>query len=216
MEKPRFSKGNKAIAAALNKLADYAEWKGVNTAGRRGWSQTPTGKAPPEIAAVASIAPDGWDLVVAGNDSDPVEWTLYNPRAMYPSRSDVTDSVTINNATFVPEKDRWIIASMVAPIDDFLTAPEITIEMVEESDWTEYPAAHQFDASEPYAWIETRIPIWKLIGEADKTEFTPFIQDGPDGDPVYAERLLPSFPALIYTLEFVPSQNVLRSVPDLR
>lgn len=69
---PKFSKGNKFFAKALNDVVSFARRHGVNPASRRGWSESADGWIPPDWQPPPE-APRQWQLQrSADEDGEPI------------------------------------------------------------------------------------------------------------------------------------------------
>jgi hypothetical protein len=207
---PTFKSGNTNFANALNAVVAAAKKHGVNPGGRPGWSETENGWLPPHIFSTATSS-FRWDL--ERSKIEPEKWTLLNPSVTY-SLEDVTQEVTIEMEPFELAEDKWVVAKMVGPINDFLLNPIITIEVLAEADWESYPSAYEF-GPDPFDWQVTRIPLHKVE----------YVEPPEPGDPpntgdalliaenVYATKLIGPYPTLAFTLATVPDENRTRVVP---
>jgi hypothetical protein len=206
--KPTFKGGNMSIASALNRLSTSLWRHGVNPAGRPGWSESADGWVPPVVFGGDLASVDNWDII-----SDPdLEGgsKLRSPFCVW-SHDQLNKTVSITNTSFQIGLNKWIVAKASGPIATFLETPMLEIDIVDNWDW--YPNAHRFTEGEPYGWIESYIPIWKLVGEDEKT--SDMIKVGAENDePIYGRKYIYGAPRLAMHLSATIAPNRLRLVPE--
>lgn len=200
--------GNASIRTAINERTEALWRHGVNPAGMPGWSETADGWKPPLAFGGGASGIDNWDII-SDPDSDG-ELKLSSPFCLW-SYDQLDKSVLIINNSFQLGLDKWIVAKASGPISTFLETPELQIEIVDEWNW--YPNAHQFTEGEPYEWIESYLPIWKLVGETERT--SSMVKVGADGeDAIYGQKYIYGAPRLAMNLSATTEPNRLRLVPE--
>jgi hypothetical protein len=204
-----FKKGNKWFVDALNAVIKYARGHGVNPAGVPGWSWTVDGWQPPRASGGEGVTLDPWDIISAPNTEGLSK--LRAPFCIW-SHDEITKTVSITNAPMELEPDTWIVAKAVGPIADFVETPALEIDIVDEWEW--YPNAHKFTDGDPYEWLESYLPLWKLVAEDDRT--ADMVKVGVSGDVViYGRRYVYGAPRLAIHLANTIDPSRIRSVPEL-
>jgi len=153
---------------------------------------------------------------IQGEDG-PTMFTLHLPYVRKSNKYDVEElSVPITIDDFEVEAGSWLVAKMLGPIATFIETPEITIEVITEDAWTSFPNAHKANASAPYAWTESRIPLWQFLSEEDKTD-TSVLLLSEDDEKIYGQKFIGTSPQLVYTLAAIEAGDTdrLRTVPEL-
>lgn len=153
-------------------------------------------------------SPDPWQIVAASGGG----YTLRGPAVVW-SYDDLATTATITNTTFALEAGKWVVAKALGPTATFIAAPALEIDLV-SSEWTWYPNAHKFDEADPYAWLESYIPIWKLVAEADATADMVLVGENTGGDPIYGKQFAHNLPRLAFNLVSVGTPSRLRAVPE--
>lgn len=206
--KPTFKGGNMSIASALNRLSTSLWRHGVNPAGRPGWSESADGWVPPVVFGGELASVDNWDIIL---DPDLEGGSkLRSPFCVW-SHDQLNKTVSITNTSFQIGLNKWIVAKASGPIATFLETPMLEIDIVDNWDW--YPNAHRFTEGEPYEWIESYIPIWKIVGKNQKT--SDMIKVGAENDqPIYGRKYIYGAPRLAMHLSATIAPNRLRLVPE--
>jgi hypothetical protein len=215
-DKPTFTGGNKSFGAALNRTIESLWRHGLNPAGMPGWSESADGWVPPVPLEGGETAILPFDIIKAKPqpENGPTMFTLHRPYVRKSNKYDVEElSVPITIDDFEVEAGSWLVAKMLGPIATFITTPTITIEVITEGAWTSFPNAHKGNASAPYAWTESRIPLWQFLSEANKTDASVLILS-EDDEKIYGQKFIGTSPQLIYTLALATGDR-LRTVPDL-
>ena len=194
------------IGAAQNEMT-FASGDGSQIFGRGGRfaAVAPSGKRTKAGGSGDGPAssPQPWDLVLL--DPGAGTWGIYAPRVIY-SREDVTATVSITNSGFSLSAGDLVVATMAGDIDTFLATPTITLEAL--STWDGHPSAYKFGTASPYAWENSRIPVWSI--SSTDSDGAVQLTSG-----LYGTKLIGSHPTLAYTLAEVPLQNRIRVVPML-
>jgi hypothetical protein len=214
-DKPRFTGGNKSFGAALNRTIESLWRHGLNPAGMPGWSESADGWVPPPVFSEDGSSLVPFDIVKATlqPENPPPTFTLHLPFVRQSNKVNVGNlSVPITIDDFQIEAGSWLVAKMVGPINTFIGSPAITIEVV-TGDWTGYPNAHKTSDESPYAWTESRIPLWQFLSESNKTASSVLLLTSDDVK-TYGQKLIGPSPQLVYTLALTTG-NRLRTVPDL-
>jgi len=200
--------GNVSIRNAINQRTEALWRHGVNPAGMPGWSETADGWKPPLAFGGELASVDNWDIISAPDLEG--ESKLRFPFCVW-SHDQLDKTVSITNTSFQIGLNKWIVAKASGPIATFLETPELEIDIVDEWDW--YPNAHKFTDGEPYEWIESYIPIWKLVGEDEKT--SDMITVGAENDePIYGRKYIYGAPRLAMHLSATTEPKRLRLVPE--
>lgn len=219
-DKPTFTGGNKSFGAALNKTVEALWRHGLNPAGMPGWSESADGWVPPvqfEGGETTILPFDVIKVKPQPEEDGPIMFTLQLPYVRKSNKYDVEElSVPITIDDFEVKAGSWVVAKMLGPIATFITTPTITIEVITEDAWTSFPNAHKANASAPYAWTESRIPLWQFLSEENKTD-TSILLLSEDDEKIYGQKFIGTSPQLVYTLALVDvgDSDRLRTVPEL-
>jgi hypothetical protein len=199
----------KRAEQAINRLS-FAGRGGAAIFGANGSFSVVSRQATPEVGSQFEGLPDPgpWDIISDPNSEG--ESKLSSPFCVW-SYAELDKTVSITNTSFEIGLNKWIVAKASGPIATFLETPELEIDIVDEWNW--YPNAHQFTDDEPYEWIESYLPIWKLVGENERT--SSMVKVGAEGEyAIYGQKYIYGTPRLAMHLSVANDQNRLRLVPE--
>jgi len=199
---PQFSKGNKWIVDAINKVIAYARGHGVNPAGVPGWSWTVDGWQPPR----GKGGGDGLSRldIVAGA----VQGTkkLREPMILA-GLNDLHTSLDVANDDVILEADSWLVFR----VDNVNPAPSpfsFTLEVVDAESGGELKP-YTFDPEDD-TLTDAVIPIYRLTSEKIDS-FSESVGGG-----LFATRVI-NGDVLVLSSRFVqvPDKPIARFVPVL-
>ena len=160
-------------------------------------------------AAGGGGAAANWDLYY---DADTELYYVRNP-AVFLSNTDVESEVVITNAGGTPAAGDWVVLQTTS-------ASMATASLLFVSDWTTegFPSVYKFDTSTPFALEYATFPLWRFYDKGDLSASELAIPGKYQfvGGVNYGRKLVGSSPLKVgFTMEQVPSQSVVRSVPYL-
>lgn len=181
---PQFSKGNKWIVDALNKVIAYARGHGVNPAGVPGWSWTVDGWQPPRVRAGETNSPRLWDVEVVSADDSSIKMSC--PGVVRKIDDvDNTSLVSISGlaSTFEVAAGDYLVLEWTA-------AAVCTLKVLSTWDGFPFPYVTTLDAEEFLIFDKTICPLWKVLATGDVATVYPG-RHLPLGDAIILERLAP-------------------------
>ena len=163
MKKPVFKTGNASIRAAINAVADFAEYHGVHIGGRPGWIQTTEGKHPPLVLGGTEAADEYWSLSKIPVDGGATKVAISNPGLVKKTTAyDNSDQVTIASIAdeFTPTAGKLLCLKVV---------PDLTTTLVLVNEWTTWPNPLKTVASTPagyYVFTEYYYVLYQFLASA--------------------------------------------------